>query len=302
MSNVYDDLSCYNYMIGIPSRNRGFMIDKKIGVWKYFAKTKHYYPIYLMVRDSEFKSYSGSIRGVQNEQFSCFVKKTPNSFNISQKREELLSLAINRRVEYLFIIDDDVDFYFREESLSSKYTNRYKDLMEKDTVNKILYESIMLCNEDYPIIGLPLKQGSQGRKYTFEKNVPVIRFVCYHVPTLIKEEIRVTGLSTTFMSDRYVQLKLLSKGYRSLTNCRYAIGDLGTGYRGGSSETRTVGLQNEAARKLCKKFPKHVKLKIKENGLWNEKRLDCKIDWKGFLNKDEIKHIPKEEVFKKYGI
>ena len=305
MSNVYDKLTYYNYMIGIPSRKREFMVEKKTGVWKYFAKDKSFsYNLYLIVRESESKKYYDKLMDVikQNEKFKCSITSVPDSHSIAQKRQGLLFLATKYNYEYLFIIDDDIDFYFREESLSSKYTNRYQDLMEKDVVNKILYESMRLCDDEYPVVGLPLKQGSQNRKYTFEKNVPVIRFVCYHVPTLVKEKIEVTGLNTTFMSDRYVQLELLSRGYRSITNCRYAIGDLGTGYKGGCSETRTVELQNKAANNLCEKFPKYVKLKIKENGLWNEKRWDCKINWKGFLNKDEIKYIPKEEVFKKYGI
>ena len=305
MSKAYNKLSRYNYMIGVPSRKREFMIKKKTGIWKYFTKDKSFsYNLYLIVREAESKKYYDKLLDIteQNEKFSCSITPVLNGDNISQKRQVLLDIAIKYNYVHLFIIDDDIDFYFREEKLSSKYTNRYQDLMEKDVVNKILYESMKLCNEKYPIVGLPLKQGSQNRKYTFEKNVPVIRFVCYHVPTLVREKIDITGLNTTFMSDRYVQLELLSRGYRSITNCRYAIGDLGTGYKGGCSETRTVELQEEAANKLYKKFPKHVKLKIKENGLWNEKRWDCRINWKGFLNKDEMKYIPKEEVFKKYGI
>lgn len=304
ISKYYKALSKENYLIGIPSRGREFMIEKGTGIWKYF-KNSNPYSLSLIVREDESKRYYDKIEDIYeftNGNFMCSITSVPDKYNIAQKRQSFLEIAKANKIDYLFIIDDDVDFYYRDESLSSKYTNRYKDLMEKDTVNKILWESIQLCNKKYPIVGLPLKQGSQGRKYAFEKNVPIIRFVCYHVPTLIKEEIKITGLETDFMSDRYVQLKVLNQGYRSLTNCRYAVGDMGTGYKGGCSTTRTVELQKEAAKKLCKTFPKYVKLKIKENGLWNEKRLDCKIDWKGFLDKEELKYLPAKEVMKEWSL
>lgn len=303
MNKYYRELSKQNYMIGIPSRSREFMIEKKTGIWKYF-KNENSYPLELIVREQESKKYYDVINEAyeNNSNFICSITSVPDSYSIAQKRQGLLSIAIRQRKKYLFIIDDDIDFYYREENLSSKYTNKYKSLMENNVVDKILLESIKLCNEKYPIIGLPLKQGSQGKKYTFEKNCPIIRFVCYYVHTLIEEDVSITGLRTDFMSDRYVQLELLFRGYKSLTNCRYAIGDLGTGYKGGCSETRTVEKQEEAAKKLCKRFSDYASLRIKENGLWNEKRLDCKIEWKKFLDKGELKYVPKEEVKEKYGI
>lgn len=305
MNKYYKELSKQNYMIGIPSREREFMIEKKTGIWKYFTKSSTSYNLNLIVRERESKKYYDCINEIYeeyNSNFICNITSVPDNYNIAQKRQGLLSIAIRQCKDYLFIIDDDIDFYYREENLSSKYTNKFQSLMEQNVVDKILLESIKLCNEKYPIVGLPLKQGSQSKKYTFEKNCPIIRFVCYYVPILIEEDISITGLRTDFMSDRYVQLELLFRRYRSLTNCRYAIGDLGTGYKGGCSETRTVEKQEEASKKLCKRFPDYVSLRIKENGLWNEKRLDCKIEWKKFLNKNELKYIPKEEVAKVYGI
>lgn len=296
MSKAYDRLKNFNYMIGIPSRGRSFMIEKRTGVWKYFKE--YSYPISIFIREEEVLDYGKVLTGrvPKFDLVSC-----SNGINIAEKRQEILNKAIKENKTHLFIIDDDINFYYREESLSSKYSNKMEEINSRDTVNKCLLECIALCNEEYPIVGLPLKQGSQAKKYTFELNSQIIHFACYHIPTLIKESIKVTELGTPFMSDRYVQLSLLNKGYRSITNCRYAIGDYGTGYRGGCSITRNVLLQEDAARKLLVAFPGYVELRHKENGVWNNPRLDCKIHWKKFLKKGFLQFIPKEKVLKIIG-
>lgn len=285
---VYDLLKKENYMIGIPSRDRTHLIHKKTGVWKYLDEP---YPVCLVVREEEMDDYGHYL----SDTYNCVaLRSVPSIFTIADKRQRLLQEAIDRKVEHLFIMDDDIVLYFRDEGLSSKYTSRKEDFDRLEAFDRILYESMALCCETYPIVGLPLKQGSFGLKYMFPKNIPIIRFVCYHVPTLVKEGIECTGLGTTFMSDRYVHLSLLEKGYASLSNCRWCVGDPGTGYKGGCSVTRTVELQEEAARKLVARFPETVSLKWKENGLWSERRLDCDIKWKAYLQPEELKCLPHE--------
>lgn len=294
MSEVYEELQNKNYLIAVPSRGRSFMIPKRTGIWKHLypdrTTIESGYNTALIVRHKEAFSY--------REYYNGTVMPMENNVNIADKRKRALSFAAKSQIEWLFIVDDDVSFYYRNENFGSKYSALHEEIVKRDIFNKILYESIMLCNEKFPLIGIPLKQGSFKLKYTFRKNAPIIRFVCYHVPTLKKESIDVTGLGTPFMSDRFVQLSLLSKGYRSLSNCRFCVGDSGTGYRGGCSETRTVLNQSQSAIRLHKTFTDYVSLKYKTNGLWNEARYDCKIDWGKFFNEGEQPFLPKEEGLK----
>lgn len=282
-----------NYIIGVPSRQRSDMVANKKGIWKYFEPTNE--KIKVFIREEELEEYNKYLPLER-------LRLVNNDINIAQKRSAIYEYAKENGFEHLFIIDDDVDFYQRDESLSSKYTNRKELLDQMDTVNNVIKESLQLCGPEFPLVGLPIKQGSHTRKYMFEKNCPIIRFVCYHMPTLISEDVKVTGLGEVFMSDRYVQLYMMDKGYSTLTNCRYAIGDLGTNYRGGCSETRTVILQSQAARALRKRFPQNVQLKVKSDGLWTEQRLDCQIFWKRFLDKEELRYLPMEKAEGKYGI
>lgn len=290
-----------NYMIYVPSRGRGDRILLRRGLWRYVDPIEKSHEVTLCVREEELSSYP--IEQIRGKGVKLAVAH--NEATIADKRNSFIEHAISSEVEYMFIIDDDSEVYYRDENLSSKYTSRVEEVKRRNIFDKILLEAMALCSETYPLIGLPIKQGSFGLKYTFPKNIPIIRFVCYHVPTLKKEGIKATGLGTTFMSDRFVQLSLFEKGYRSLSNCRYAIGDPGTGYRGGCSETRTPEKQTEAAKALALRFPNAVSLKVKSNGLWAADRLDCSIKWKSYLKEGEQTYIDAYEGYelinKKYG-
>jgi hypothetical protein len=297
---AYEQLQTKNYMIGIPSRGRTHLIEKKQGVWKYFLKEAHIkeYPIYVFTRNCECEEYKNCL-----EKYPWIkIISVPDEIDIATKRNEIYKYADSKGMEYVFIVNDDIDLFFRKEELSSKYTNKFEELMSKNIVEKMLLESVLLCNEEYPITGFPLKLASFALKYTFEKNKQVIHLQCYHVPTLKKEGIQHNGMGVTGMSDRWVQLSLLKLGYKSLANCRYAVSDAGIGQRGGCTEIRTAELVTEAARALRKNFPEVVELKLKNNGKWNTERIDCTIRLKKYLGKGELPYISKEEVGKEYGI
>lgn len=293
MTETHKKLMGKNYHIFVPSRNRSSLIEKRGGVWKYLGRDS--YPVTVIVRQEEEEKYSKEVES-RIPEYDVRVSSVPNKFMIVNKRQRMLDLAIEDGVEYMFILDDDICLYYRDEELSSKYTSKEEEFLKRDSFNNILYESMKLCSEEFPIVGLPLKQGSFNLKYTFPKNIPIIRFVCYHVPTLIKENVRMDGLGTTFMSDRYAHLSLLEKGYASLSNCRWCVGDHGTGYKGGCADTRTAELQGEAAKALSKRFGEdRVSLKWKEDGVWGVRRLDCRIEWKKFLPVGSLSYLPKEE-------
>jgi hypothetical protein len=295
MIDYYKALREENYTIGIPSRERSFLINKRAGVYKYLYNRDYTYNYFI--REEEREAYISALQSFKN------IIAVPDDFNIAEKRNDILEYAIKKYIKYLFIIDDDIRISFRDETLTSKYSCRFEEFQARDIFSKLLYESIKFCDESYPIVGIPLRQGSFKLKYMFSINTPIIRFVCYHVPTLVKENLKITGLDTIFMSDRYIQLALLSKGYKSISNGCYSVDDPGTGYKGGCSIVRTVEKQTEAAIKLKKLYPDHIKLKEKSNSaIWKESRIDCKINWKGFLQEVERTYIPFGEGLEKiYG-
>ena len=293
MESCFKELEKKNYLICVPSRGRSDLITKKQGLWKYVLSEPNVYSICVFVLEEELEEY-GKVLG--NRPIS--LRGLTNGHSIADKRQKMYEMAVAMKKEYLFIIDDDVTFSFRNENIASKYISKFEEVHNKDTFNRILLESVSLCNEKYPITGLPLRQSSNSAKYTFEKNKQLLHMQCYHVPTLIKEGIRHNGLGTKFMSDRYVQMVMMSKGYNTLANYRYCIDDMGTNTKGGCSITRNPKEQSESAKTLYKLFPEIVRLKVKYNGNWSEPRYDCTIFLKKFLGKEEKSFIPKEEAFK----
>lgn len=276
-----------NYLICIPTRGRSDLIRKGGGVYRYISNPQDY-NLRFFVRRCEELNYSGQ------EITKGRLHFVDDDFTIADKREAMLRHCIDNSIEYLFIIDDDVVFYHRNEDLRSKYECRLESVVKNYTFDKILLESTNICSEKYPAVGLPLKMGSNGRKYTLEKNSPIIRFVCYHVPTLARLGLKMNGMKTPFMSDRYAQLFLLSRGFRSITNCRYAIDETSRASVGGCHLTRTTELQSKSALELKSIFPETVSLKFKSNGPVAYRRIDCSMKLKTLLEEGEEPFIDKE--------
>jgi len=303
VSEVYKKLQNKNYLIGVATRNRSYLITNRKGLWRYFDPKESFYPIKLFIREIELKSYEKSFPKEN-------IELVPNNFLLPDKRQFMVDYCVSRNIEYLFMLDDDITLFYRDKNLASKYCSNYEKFMEKDSLNKLLLESILLCNEQYPIGGVALKFGSFTKSFMFEKNSFVMQYICIYIPTLQKENLDFRGLKTQFMSDRYINIALLSKGYNTLINCRYAVDDGGIGRKGGCQDfekERIEFLHNEAAKKLQQAFPNYVSLVKKNTAInyWKKPRLDNTVHWKRFLRYKELKYIPKKEglrILKNGGI
>ncbi|MEM4270639.1 MAG: hypothetical protein QXO70_00930 [Candidatus Pacearchaeota archaeon] len=282
-------------LICVPSRNRVRLIQEKRGIWKYLDPRTTTYNLKVFVLEKDKEMYSHYIP-IGN------LISVPDIYYISDKRQAMLEYAIENEITHLFIIDDDIVLYHRDETLPSKYCCRFEEVKRLNSFNRMIQELKSICNETFPIVGVPLKQGSQSKNSEFEINAPIIRVVCYYVPILKRENIKINGLGVPFMSDRYTQLCLLKKGYKSLTHNGFAIDDYGTGKPGGCQETRTPELQSLSAKALANAFPESVTLKVKKGeGYWTEERLDCKLDLKYYIGYAESK-ISKNQLKEIYNV
>lgn len=277
-----------NYRVAIPSRGRWESIEKGTGVWRYIFSSSQKVSVY--VREEECPQYTKVIDNHKNrDQFKLVV--IPNEYNIADKRSRITEDAKEDGIEKLFIIDDDVSFSYRDNSIASKYRSQIDMFRSKHGFSFLIAYLLKMTSEHYPMTGLPLRQGSNNKEYCLEKNSQIIRLACYHVPTLKKEGIRADGLGQPYMSDRFVQLELLSRGYTTLSlNC-FAVDDGGTGKAGGCSIDRTPKLQSRSAKAMVEHFKENIELVVKTNGDWKGvKRYDCKIAWKKFLQSGADKY------------
>jgi len=289
---VVDNLEGISYRIVIPSRARSGMLRDNRGVWKYVDKDKHFLQVY--VREEEYDDYGGDNSPVP-------LIRVDNEYSTLEKRKFALVSAHRDGIEFLVFLDDDIVVGFRKEEWPSKYCNKKEEVLSNEVFDKMLVESIGLCCGSIPLVGFPMRQVGfvLSGDNPFYKTQPIIRFACYHTPTMIREGLHEKDLGAPYMCDRFFQLSLLDKGYMTITNARYSVDDSGTGALGGCQVTRTVDLQNKSAMNLRERFPSRIELKTKSNGSWIGPRWDCKIKWSSFLQKTESKNLFNKIAFGK---
>lgn len=247
------------------------------GIFRYLPYIPENFHVNLFIKNlpSEIDSY-GSIPYEQ-----CAI-----DYNyLSELRQTIIKYAIDNTYSHLILIDDDVSFAFKD-------INRYSlcpmannvsmiDLMFKDLVH--------YCGAQvYPITHPHIRFGSHENLDTFLLNRKAIRCVCYSVPVLSYLELDTDPVLFDIknMSDYYIQLKVLEKGYKSLCLNSYTVDDNGTGTVGGCSEYRTPELQTTSAEILSATF-RHVKLRKKESGYFDKPYYDVTINWSKYLKESK---------------
>lgn len=281
----------FNYRIAIPTRGRSDLIPDRRGIWKYLSYRNTNTPLKIYIREEEYGNYERHL-------YTKDIESVPNDFKIHQKREYLIQHAIKDKVEFLFVIDDDVSFLIRDNT-----TAKYKlvDCTSNDDYNNhfntILQECFYFSSEEFPCMGFAHRAFINAKKYYFEKNSPILQFVCYHIPTLQKEDIHVDDSDLIIREDQYVQLQIINKGYRTLTSVRYITQPFESNYRGGCSNYRTEKMEDKAVKLLQEMFPNMISLRYNNKG-----RISTLIDWKGNIPKEELTYVPKEVAIEKYGV
>ena len=275
-----------NFIITIPSYKRHKYLLYKKNTLSYFndyllGKT------FLVIREEDIISY-----GLVCEEYrgtNIFV--IPNTVNgISETRDIILNNTIfeykNNKLEYLFMIDDDIAFAYRP-NMDSKILNQTKEQF-KEMIELMLYK----CSKEYPVVGITARQFSQNKKEFYTENTRIIQVYCFHIPTILKADVYFSDAKIPFMTDYYFILKMLSKGYKNLCLNQYTRDDKMQA-PGGCSLTRTVENCNNSAKKLYKHFPNIVSLYWKEGGTWETKqrKLGVRIAWKKAFNKKLYKEM-----------
>ena len=284
-----------SWAICVPSRGRADFFRDCTGVVPYLPWKDKDQDIknpgpYVFVRGSELENY----RYFVNEDFLVAV---PDHFNIAQKRQFMLEWASSCNLEYIFQIDDDVRLDYR------RTDDRTKFLTCAWNAEKLwdLFETCLrICGEKFPMVHPRTRMFANEAKFRYEKNTSAIRCVCLHVPTVYAHG-SYTGLyekyGAIYMSDRYMQHTLMSKGFVTIALGQFCSGDNGTNVKGGCSLDRTVELQSASAIALAKEFP-NVSLRSKNNGNWSEHRYDVTQRFKAYLPKGTKNYVPKEEMEK----
>ena len=178
---------------------------------------------------------------------------------------------------YLFLLDDDMVFFTREQPGSPKLRKT-----TGDDINTMFSELIDWMDFDgVPVVGLSARQGNNHVDGDY---VEATRQMNFHGVDVARfKELGLVFNGQEVMEDFFMILSLLTKGYTNRVFYKYCWNQIGSGAEGGCSSYRTWELQKLCAEKLRDKFPDFVTVvKKKTTTTWKEfgERYDVRVQWK----------------------
>lgn len=182
----------------------------------------------------------------------------------------------NCLTQYLFLIDDDMVFFKRDE-LDVKL-HKCSD----DELNAMFLDLLSwMCIESYPLVGLSARQGNNHVAEDYREATRQMNFHGIDCDAMSRLGLRFD--ESEVMEDFNLVLSLLTRGIANRVMYQYCWNQLGSGAQGGCSSYRTNELQAKCANELAAKYPDFVTVvEKKSKSSWKgmEVRTDVRIQWK----------------------
>lgn len=182
----------------------------------------------------------------------------------------------NCPTDYLFILDDDMVFFKRDDldiRLSKSTPNDLEEMFQ-ELISWLEFE-------DFLLVGLSARQGNNN---VYEDYVDVTRQMNFHginIKMFKDYGFRFDGLKV--MEDFNLLLNMFTRAIPNRVSYRYCWNQSGSGAKGGCSTYRTGELQKQCALELKERFPDFVAVvEKKSKSGWDglETRTDVRIQWK----------------------
>jgi hypothetical protein len=267
-------------LIAVPSRGRPDW-KKQVTLRNFInMKSKRHVVLCIPEKKEEGRRYRNNVLSVIGEQMNLSIAYVPEAYDgISHTRKWILTeLAAQRNEQFIFMIDDDMDFCYRPE-MSDPALETIKDLERFEAMFTLLEQWL---EEGVIHIGLAARQGSNHflGPETYREATRMMNAYAYDTHAL--KELNVELGRIPVMEDFDLTLQLLRKGYPNRVSFQYVWNQRGSGAEGGCSSYRTAGLQAKSAELLQKYHPEFVTLVTKSTGtVWKdmEERSDVNIQW-----------------------
>lgn len=262
-----DDL----YMIAIPSYRRAEYLLNRVNTLDHM-EPRELGRTWLCVCEEEIEGYVPVA-----EKYGCGIQELclEEFDGIPETRDAIFEIAWLRKKKFLIMIDDDIDFAYKPNSKT------YITMTGNDRMYFAPMIACMLqtCSPKIPVVGITARQFSQNKTELIDYTSRIIQVYCWHMRTILCEEISFSKAEMPFMTDYYVILDLLTRGYKNAVLNRWSRDDT-TQAPGGCAETRTAEIQSECAKKLAHRFPEVVHPYYKTSGTWDEPRINVRVAWK----------------------
>lgn len=226
----------------------------------------------LVVQAHEYEAHKNRYPDVN------IIALDPSIRNLMATRIALLN---EFGLEKMVLLDDDIDFYIREDPADWHLTTPNTQQL----ITMLAEVSVAL--DKYHHVGISGREGNNRVDEYSVETCRFMRFLAYHrVPPDIRP--RVDG-----MSDFDVNLQLLRRGYPSLVFYRYAQGHRGTQTPGGCSLTRTLESHEAEVTKMVFMHSDFVSIRQKVNKTGGEfgTRPELTIRWKKALKSSGVADV-----------
>lgn len=177
---------------------------------------------------------------------------------------------------YLFLIDDDMVF-FKRDDLDIKLSRTDHEELEEMFTNLVSW----MEKDLYRLVGVSARQGNNHVEQDFRDVTRQMNFHGIDVEFFRDKGLRFDG--SEVMEDFNLLLNMFTRGYPNRVYYQYCWNQLGSGAEGGCSTYRTNDLQRKCALELKEKFPDFVTVvekKSKSGWQGMETRTDVRIQWK----------------------
>ena len=222
----------------------------------------------LIVNQSEFEDHDMQYFD------TCEVYAVPENIKgIAAVRQWCLDSCDTK---YLFLIDDDMVF-FKRDDLDIKLTRTTHEELEEMFTNLISW----MEHDNYPLVGVSARQGNNHVEQDYRDVTRQMNFHGVNTAFFQDNGLRFDG--SEVMEDFNLLLNMFTQGFPNRVYYQYCWNQLGSGAEGGCSTYRTNELQRKCALELKEKFPDFVAVVEKESKTgWEgmKTRTDVRIQWK----------------------
>ena len=269
----------------IPSKDRSHLLLRYADL----PARRFNHPIFntkLWVSEKEYDTYKKVVDELRLEHVELIAD---DHSNIAECRQNILMYCHEHGYDYLFSPDDDVRFHARK--------SNWKVLpLELEENIELFNHMSSICSTEVPLVSLRYRFMVQNCNTAYEKNYKIIILYFVHVPTLVNNGVSFKHEGFQFYEDKYMQLQLYSKGFRSCTSSMYATSQRQPdNSEGGCFAYRNIEEANRHSRIMHEEWPEYSKLVIKNS--WKEgPRLENIWYFKKFLKPDELRYFPKEQM------
>lgn len=191
-----------------------------------------------------------------------FTRKDINAHDIVSTRDAVLNYARQNGYEYLIMLDDDMTLSKRADLLSLP---RILDNVDDTLFMLRLMVRILEKNEDVAMCGPLARAFIHSFGEEFVVNHRIIQYLCFDLSIIEKEKLRFASSKMMYMTDFWMNMKLLTLGYKTVGTSLWLRDDQGLGKPGGCFNDRTTEKMNASAKELKRQFPDFITLRWKEN-------------------------------------